>query len=68
MDHNEFDFIEDLIQPFYYFLKQCGIQVEPKNGDKGIIEFPEYLYIPPHDYPRKQSNSNLWNWVMRKFM
>jgi fermentation-respiration switch protein FrsA (DUF1100 family) len=35
MDHNEFDFIDDLIQPFYYFLKQCGIQVDPEEGDKG---------------------------------
>ena len=22
MDHNEFDFIDDLIQPFYYFLTE----------------------------------------------
>ncbi len=28
MDHNEFDFIEDLIQPFHQFLKQCKIDID----------------------------------------
>lgn len=28
MDHNEFDFNEDLIKPFSVFLKQCNISVE----------------------------------------
>ena len=51
MDHNEFDFIDDLIQPFYYFLKQCNISVEPENGKKGSIDFPESLYVPPPDFP-----------------
>lgn len=41
MDHNEFDFIDDLIQPFYYFLKQCNIFVEVEPGSKGQIAFPE---------------------------
>ena len=25
MDHNDFDFCEDLITPFHHFLRQCGI-------------------------------------------
>lgn len=27
MDHNEFDFIDDLITPFHQFLKQCKIDL-----------------------------------------
>ena len=52
MDHNEFDFIDDLIQPFFYFLKQCGITVEPEEGEKGQLVFPEHLYTPPPEFPR----------------
>ena len=52
MDHNEFDFIDDLIQPFYHFLKQCSITVDVPDGEKGQIEFPENLYIPPPDFPK----------------
>lgn len=68
MDHNEFDFIDDLIQPFYYFLKQCNISVEVEEDKKGTIEFKEELYIPPSDFPTQNNNSNLWNWILRKFM
>ena len=33
MDHNDFDFCEDLITPFHHFLKQCQINVrEPKSA------------------------------------
>jgi len=67
MDHNEFDFIDDLIQPFYYFLKQSGIQVDLEEGEEKI-RFPENLYEPPHDFPKENTNSNMWNWLIRKFM
>ena len=68
MDHNEFDFIDDLIQPFYYFLKQCNVSVDVEEGDNGNVEFPEKLYIPPPDFPKKNNNSTMWNWFMRKFI
>lgn len=29
MDHNEFDFYEDLSHPFNFFLSQCGVQISP---------------------------------------
>eukprot|EP00347_Sterkiella_histriomuscorum_P012039 403370124 len=35
---------------------------------KGQIQFPETLYVPPEDFPKTNSNSSLWNWVLRKFM
>jgi hypothetical protein len=34
----------------------------------GIFKFPEELYIPPLDFPKQNSNSTLWNWILRKFM
>ena len=33
MDHNEFDFNDDLIKPFSLFLKQCKISVEVEEED-----------------------------------
>jgi hypothetical protein len=47
MDHNEFDFVDDLVQPFYNFLKQLGISLAVKEGESGQMGFPESVYIPP---------------------
>jgi hypothetical protein len=33
MDHNEFDFIDDLVQPFHNFLEQMGIKLEMEEND-----------------------------------
>ena len=33
MDHNEFDFIDDLVQPFYHFLEQMEISLEASDDD-----------------------------------
>ena len=51
MDHNEFDFIDDLVQPFYNFLEQLSITLDPDETDPtaGQFKFPEKLYIPPID-------------------
>ena len=89
MDHNEFDFNEDLIKPFAVFLRQCKINVDIDDFDldfddsdqeidwevlleirrqRGQIKFPEDLYLPPKDFPKTNGNSNLWNWILRKFM
>lgn len=68
MDHNEFDFIDDLIEPFHKFLKQCHISVDVEEGKNGVFKFPEELYYPPEDFPKANSNSTMWNWILRKFM
>lgn len=46
MDHNDFDFCNDLITPFFHFMKQCGI--ETRNRADSIPKFipEEYLIIP----------------------
>ena len=43
MDHNEFDFIDDLVQPFYNFLEQMDIKLDAEDDDPshGQINFPE---------------------------
>lgn len=50
MDHNEFDFIDDLIQPFHQFLKQCKIDVETplslaEDDQEGIEEYDQILNL-----------------------
>jgi len=47
MDHNDFDFCEDLITPFYHFLKQFGIHVrEPKSAHAQMRIPQEYFALP----------------------
>ena len=47
MDHNDFDFCEDLITPFYHFLKQFNISTrEPKSMYRHLKIPPEYFKIP----------------------
>lgn len=48
MDHNEFDFYDDLVDPFTDFLKQLKIDLSVREGEDPILKFPEYLYIPPY--------------------
>jgi hypothetical protein len=56
MDHNEFDFVDDLVQPFFNFLDQLGISTEIDDTDplKGQVKFPERLYIPPKTFTDKE--------------
>ena len=51
MDHNEFDFIDDLVQPFYHFLEQMDIALDAYEDafNHGQINFPETLFLPPND-------------------
>ena len=74
MDHNEFDFIDDLVQPFYNFLEQMGIQLEKEHNDPnhGQINFPESLFLPPDDQVQREINiakrTTMWGWVLSKFI
>ena len=47
MDHNEFDFYDDLVDPFRDFLRQLNISTAPNPGEDTLFKFAEYLYIPP---------------------
>lgn len=47
MDHNDFDFCEDLITPYYHFLRQCGISTRtPKSAFEQMNIPSEYFIIP----------------------
>jgi hypothetical protein len=67
MDHNEFDFVDDLVQPFYSFLRQLGISLAVAEGEEGQIKFPEYLYLPPQQQIDAESNDiSFWYWLLKK--
>ena len=47
MDHNDFDFCEDLITPFFHFLKQCGLSTrEPRSSFRQMRIDKSYFKIP----------------------
>lgn len=46
MNHNEFDFFDDLTIPFSIFLLQYGISFE-FGTDNGFINFPSSVFTPP---------------------
>ena len=47
MDHNDFDFCEDLVTPYFHFLKQVGINTkEPKSAHLQMRIPEEYFVIP----------------------
>lgn len=74
MDHNEFDFIDDLVQPFYNFLEQMNLTLDPMADDpkNGQINFPEHLFLPPKDMVEREvemaKRTTLWGWVLSKFI
>mmetsp|Transcript_267 Transcript_267/g.279 ORF Transcript_267/g.279 Transcript_267/m.279 type:complete len:272 (+) Transcript_267:22-837(+) len=44
MDHNGFDFFEDLTLPFTAFLIHCGISTVPESLQNAFISFPDELF------------------------
>lgn len=44
MDHNTFDFFDDLTLPFTAFMIHNGISTVPESLSKASIRFPENLY------------------------
>ena len=47
MDHNEFEYVEDLIFPLSEFLRKCEVVLEPVLGERSFCIFPEEF----HDLP-----------------
>jgi len=50
MDHNDFDFCEDLITPFYHFLRQCGISTREPKTAFDQMKIPTEYFITPKAY------------------
>jgi len=51
MDHNEFDFFDDLSHPFYFFLIQCSVSIK----QKGQLIFPSEVYDVPDVISRRKN-------------
>jgi pimeloyl-ACP methyl ester carboxylesterase len=45
MDHNEFDFFDDLSLPFSGFLMQCGISVYPVDPENTHLNIPPQYFM-----------------------
>ncbi|OMJ74392.1 hypothetical protein SteCoe_26687 [Stentor coeruleus] len=60
MDHNEFDFFDDLSLPFSTFLMQCGISMYPENIHTAFINFPPSIFAPPNI-----QNKGRWNQIFK---
>lgn len=65
MDHNEFDFFDDLSLPFSAFLMQCGISVSPESMHTAFINFPPGIFTPPPT--EKNKNKGTWNKFFKHF-
>ena len=50
MDHNDFDFCEDLITPFYHFLKQFKITVREPKSAHAQMKIPADIFMIPRAY------------------
>lgn len=59
MDHNEFDYFDDLSLPVAGFLMQCGISVLPTNISKAFLKLPRGLFSPPPGQPTNQNKGRI---------
>ena len=53
MDHNDFDFYEDLITPFFHFMKQCGMSTREPREAFNQMKIPSSYFRIPHAYKQK---------------
>lgn len=51
MDHNSFDYYEDLTRPLARFWRHCGISTAVKEGQLSYLPFEESAFEPPHLSP-----------------
>lgn len=65
MDHNEFDFFDDLSLPFSAFLMQCGISVLPESMHTAFLNIPAQLFSPPEI--KRNENKGTWNKFFKLF-
>mmetsp|Transcript_21528 Transcript_21528/g.39386 ORF Transcript_21528/g.39386 Transcript_21528/m.39386 type:complete len:289 (-) Transcript_21528:31-897(-) len=64
MDHNEFDFFDDLSLPFSGFLMQCGISVYPDDPENTYLNIPQQYFVSSSE--RSTGPSGTVNRLMRK--
>ena len=64
MDHNEFDYIDDLIHPLLKFFKQCQLQLEPISLGTAFLDIPSGLFHPPPGQPKTKSKKAEENLIL----
>lgn len=47
MDHNDFDFDEDFIEPLIEFFKQINLRIDNVSKDYHGVRFSDEYYFPP---------------------
>lgn len=47
MDHNDFEYVDDLIYPLAEFLRKCAISTDAVRGERSFLMFPEELFEVP---------------------
>ena len=61
MNHNDFDFLDDLIMPFHHFLKQIGISTrKPKQAFFQTTIDSSYFAIP-QTFIQIDDKKNSWD-------
>ena len=50
MDHNDFDFYDDLITPFYHFLRQMQISMKEPLSAHSQFKIPNEYFVIPKAY------------------
>ncbi|CAI2375165.1 unnamed protein product [Moneuplotes crassus] len=63
MDHNEFDFFDDLSHPFYFFLLQCNVSIK----QKGQLVFPPEVYNVPDNIAKGRKKRRACCTLMKLF-
>lgn len=61
MDHNDFDFCEDLITPFYHFLRQCNVSTREPKSAYSSMKIPKEYMIIPKSYQTSPSIAASWS-------
>ena len=66
MDHNKFDYYDDLLVPMAHFLTMAEIETRPDENNSGILEVPEEFFKYPEGQPVAKNNGKLHK-LFKKF-
>lgn len=64
MDHNKFDYCDDLVLPMSTFLVQSQIDVKPREGQNPLVVPENYKRPPPVSKKAKKENAKVIKFMM----
>ena len=59
MDHNYFDYYDDLLVPMASFLDSARIDLRPENLSDGIVKIDKEFYLVPEGQPVAKNSGNV---------